>query len=108
MPVRAAGLLAILLLAVSSCARPEAHRPPTPPQSGEATHEVCRVGPDGGPLLSDRGIGGTGAAFKVPPAVADRGIGGTGAAFAPSNWADRGIGGTGIIGVITGFASVCL
>jgi hypothetical protein len=47
---------------------------------------VCRSGPNGGPLLVDRGIGGTGA-----PRVADRGIGGTG-----------------IIGVISGFASVCI
>jgi Domain of unknown function (DUF5666) len=47
---------------------------------------VCRVGSDGGPLVAERGIGGTGA-----PRVADRGIGGTG-----------------IVGVITGFASVCV
>jgi len=38
--------------------------------------------------------------------VADRGIGGTGAPEVQT--ADRGIGGTGIIGVITGFASVCV
>lgn len=53
---------------------------------------LCAVGPDDGPVIADRGIGGTGA----PPA-AD-----------PSKVADRGIGGTGIVGVITGFASVCL
>jgi hypothetical protein len=39
--------------------------------------------------------------------LADRGIGGTGAP-ASIQTADRGIGGTGIIGVITGFASICL
>lgn len=47
---------------------------------------ICRIGPDGGPVVADRGIGGTGA-----PAVADRGIGGTG-----------------VVGVITGFASICV
>ena len=50
---------------------------------------VCRVGPDGGPpRVGERGIGGTGA----PPALS----------------AERGIGGTGIVGVITGFASLCV
>lgn len=41
------------------------------------------------------------------PTLAERGIGGTGA---PSRTqiADRGIGGTGIVGVVTGFASVCV
>ena len=51
-----------------------------------ANGTVCRVGPDGGPVVADRGIGGTGS-----PRVADRGIGGTG-----------------IVGVITGFASICV
>ncbi|MFO1025299.1 MAG: DUF5666 domain-containing protein [Acetobacteraceae bacterium] len=50
---------------------------------------VCRVGKDGGPLLADRGIGGTGVSFG------DR-------------LTDRGIGGTGIVGVVTGFASICV
>lgn len=62
---------------------------------------LCRLGPDDGPPMADRGIGGTGA----PIAVAERGIGGTGA---PARIADRGIGGTGIVAVITGFASICL
>jgi hypothetical protein len=52
---------------------------------------VCRVGPDGGPA-----------------AVTERGIGGTGAPEAAPLVADRGIGGTGIVGVITGFASICV
>ena len=82
-----AAVLAAALLA--ACARHVA--PPAPAQAAP----MCRLGPDGGIPVSDRGIGGTGA-------VADRGIGGTGAV------ADRGIGGTGIIGVITGFASVCI
>ena len=58
-------------------------------------------------MLTDRGIGGTGAASKGPQ-WSDRGIGGTGGASQPTRSADRGIGGTGIIGIITGFASVCL
>lgn len=53
-----------------------------------AAAPVCRVGPDDGPPLAERGIGGTGA-----PAI---------------QLAERGIGGTGIIGVVTGFASICL
>lgn len=59
----------------------------------------CRVGPDGGIPVADRGIGGTGIR------VADRGIGGTGA---PATTGIVGVPTTGIVGVITGFASVCL
>ena len=79
---RAAWLLLALILAACS-AKP-------PPVSTAAAPEpsVCRIGPDGSRPIADRGIGGTGA-----PA---------------SQVTDRGIGGTGIIGVITGFASVCL
>ncbi len=47
------------------------------------------AGPDGGPLIAERGIGGTGA----PESAVMR-------------TADRGIGGTGIVGVVTGFGSV--
>ena len=76
------------LLALAACTGPVA-RPPAPPASAAANvPAVCRVGPDGARPVADRGIGGTGA-----PAVQS---------------ADRGIGGTGIIGVITGFASVCV
>jgi hypothetical protein len=53
---------------------------------------VCRIGRDGGPIVADRGIGGTGA-HSVQAAT---------------QIADRGIGGTGIVGVVTGFASVCV
>ncbi len=74
------------LLALASCARPVAPVATVPvPATNPA---VCRVGPDGARPVADRGIGGTGA-----PTV---------------QTADRGIGGTGIIGVITGFASVCV
>ena len=61
---------------------------PTASSAAIATGPVCKVGPDGGPVLAERGIGGTGA-----PAT---------------QVAERGIGGTGIIGVVTGFASICL
>lgn len=84
-PVRAAILSLATLLA---CCRGQ---PAPAPSTVAASPAACRVGPDGGP---DR------AAM-----VADRGIGGTGS---PVVLADRGIGGTGIIGVITGFGSVCL
>lgn len=86
-------LLILLVLLLPSCARRR-------PESAAVQPAVCRLGPDGGPV-ADRGIGGTGA-----PAFADRGIGGTGSP--PVRVADRGIGGTGIVGVITGFASICL
>jgi hypothetical protein len=58
------------------------------PQISQATPAVCRAAPDGSRPVADRGIGGTGA-----PAV---------------ETAERGIGGTGVIGVVTGFASVCV
>lgn len=54
---------------------------------------VCRIGTDDGPVVADRGIGGTGAPPATPGA---------------ERVADRGIGGTGIIGVVTGFASICV
>lgn len=78
---RAARLL--VLLAVTACSGPSRVAP-----APAAEPAVCRIGPDGGRPVADRGIGGTGA-----PAT---------------RLADRGIGGTGIIGVITGFASVCV
>lgn len=87
----------LLLAALTSCAAPRAV--PPPPGASAAPTRSCRVGSDGGIPVADRGIGGTGIGD-------DRGIGGTGL------MAERGIGGTGartgIVGVITGFASVCL
>lgn len=76
-------LLASAILA--SCGRP----PPPAPRPAESPAS-CRVGPDGGPAPG--------------ASIADRGIGGTGSPVL----AGRGIGGTGIVGVITGFGSVCL
>ncbi len=84
----------VLLLALASCSVPPSTQP-KPDVSAALPASVCRAGPDGGIPVAERGIGGTGIAD-------DRGIGGTGVV------ADRGIGGTGIVGVITGFASICL
>ncbi len=75
----------ILALLLAACAHPA--QPPSAPASAGP---VCRVGPNGGPVTADRGIGGTGI---------DAGM---------VELADRGIGGTGIVGVVTGFASVCV
>ena len=90
----------LLLAALAGCASPPVSLPTAPTVKTEAAPAgTCSIGADGGIPVTDRGIGGTGI-------QADRGIGGTGA------YADRGIGGTGprtgIVGVITGFASVCL
>jgi hypothetical protein len=64
-----------------------------------ANGTVCRIGPNGGPVTAlARGPS------HAAAVVADRGIGGTG----KPQLADRGIGGTGIVGVITGFASICV
>jgi len=90
---------ALLLGASLGACSPPAVPPRTTPNPVAALPSgLCRVGPDGGPVVAERGIGGTG------DKLADRGIGGTGS----PQLADRGIGGTGIIGVVTGFASVCL
>ncbi|MDR3537240.1 MAG: DUF5666 domain-containing protein [Acetobacteraceae bacterium] len=78
--IRWLGPIAVAL-ALASCVAP-----PAPPVAATAD-SVCRIGPDGGPVVADRGIGGTGAPVRA---------------------ADRGIGGTGIVGVITGFASICV
>jgi len=61
---------------------------------------VCRVGPDGGPIDASFGV-------QAGKKTAERGIGGTGVTNGPG-LADRGIGGTGIVGIITGFASICV
>ncbi len=113
---------------------------PTPPSvpsnAGTTTKDdptlggLCKVGPDGGPLLADRGIGGTGIGVSgaggiggtgEPMRLAERGIGGTGLRpddlkgptrgvrpteiLQPTEIAQRT---TGIVGVITGFASICV
>ena len=103
------------LLALAACSSPA---PPPPVALKASSPAVCRVGPGGTRPVADRGIGGTGA---PPVQVADRGgsaiefadRGGSAIEFADRGgsaieFADRGIGGTGIIGVVTGFASLCV
>ncbi|MGI4795031.1 MAG: DUF5666 domain-containing protein [Janthinobacterium lividum] len=86
MTVRGTACGSAFVAVLASCT--PAPRPPTPTAIAEPAAPVCRVGPDDGPPMAERGIGGTGA-----PAI---------------QLAERGIGGTGIIGVVTGFASICL
>ncbi|MBP0494013.1 DUF5666 domain-containing protein [Pararoseomonas indoligenes] len=84
-----AACLAGLLLAACTA------QPPAPvPMAAPAG--LCRIGRDGGPpplAEGERGIGGTGI---LASAEGERGIGGTGS---PS---------LGIVGVVTGFASICV
>src|SRR5262249_47773517 len=51
---------------------------------------VCKIGPQGGPVVSERGMGGTGISTRNTVTT------------------ERGLGGTGIVGVITGFSSICI
>jgi len=77
----------LLLLTVACCAGPR----PEPIEEAAVfqPNAVCRVSHDGGPVLADHGIGGTGISART-------------------RTTDRGIGGTGIVGVVTGFASICV
>jgi hypothetical protein len=82
-------LLAALLMSATlvSCAGPAPE-----PADEAAVFEpgaACHAGHYGSPTLAERGIGGTGAPSRTQVA-------------------DRGIGGTGIVGVVTGFASICV
>ena len=76
----------LIALLVAACG----HRVPAPTSTTQVTPAICQIGPDGGPVVADRGIGGTG--------IDNNAI----------QTADRGIGGTGIVGVVTGFSSVCV
>lgn len=71
---------------------------------------VCHVGPNGGAVVADRGIGGTGAPLitGVPRNAGVPRSAEISRSAGASRIADRGIGGTGIVGVITGFASICV
>ena len=106
-----------LVAALGACAE---IRPPVVDSAAVINAEVvqpgavCSVGPDGGPLeaagevVAERGIGGTGSPHGAHPVLQQ-----LVAQQAPSGvpggaLADRGIGGTGIVGVVTGFASVCV
>jgi hypothetical protein len=111
--------LSLLLLAVlSACAE-------TPPSAPAAVNPikaevvqpgaVCRVGPDGGPIggpapvVAERGIGGTGGPNQLQMTAGQMVARSEPASAAASEQvADRGIGGTGIVGVVTGFASICV
>lgn len=101
--MRSSGLLALALLLTPGTSPaadqvPAAARTATGETGGAA---VCRTGPDGGPVPSEGRLFGTAR-------TADRGIGGTGAPPGAARRSDHGIGGTGIVGVITGFASLCI
>lgn len=108
----------LFLLACTACG--SGHNAPIRPLSSPPavadTSNICRVGPNDGPILAERGIGGTGmppfnaalpspGALPASPPGQDRGIGGTGA---PALGTKAAAGNTGIVGEITGFASVCL
>ena len=82
-------VLPIVVVLAACAVQPPASAPPPAPA------KQCRIGPDGGPVVADRGIGGTGIRPTTPALVA-------------GTDGDRGIGGTGIVGVVTGFASVCV
>lgn len=89
-------VLATLLLLAAACA--ERASPPSPAATPiEAA--ICSIGPDGGPPAR---------AASTTPEPDDRGIGGTGVRVAQAEEGERGIGGTGIVGVVTGFASICV
>jgi hypothetical protein len=90
----------LLAAGLGACSGPSGNRGPL--ELTLARKGVCRVGPDGGAphvrvaardRQADRGIGGTGAIAAAKPDL---------------QTADRGIGGTGIVGVVTGFASICV
>ncbi|WP_159348576.1 DUF5666 domain-containing protein [Roseomonas harenae] len=94
------GVCAPLPAAIALLAACSADPGPAPVAASPAPG-LCRIGPDGGPPLilaeGERGIGGTGApATTLAQAAADTADG------------ERGIGGTGIVGVVTGFASICV
>ncbi len=118
-PLSALALLAALLPA--ACAAQHPSSPAAMPRAAEGG--VCRLGPGGAPPDAalqaqsdsqrpvDQGIGGTGSPLRhLADAVpVDQGIGGTG--LSPDGDAARpgAAGGRlGVVGVVTGFASVCV
>lgn len=109
---RALSLLLLSLLAACATPSPEAGNPVlSDAAQPEDRTALGQFGPDGGPLVADRGIGGTGAPIF---AHGQGHVGAQGAApkdaratvSAITRIADRGIGGTGVVGVVTGFGSV--
>ena len=95
---RIACLLLAAALSACSSGQPPIPAPPAAPIAAALAPAQCQVGPNGAIPVADRGIGGTGIK------VADRGIGGTGAPTTEIVGSPT----TGIVGVITGFASICL
>jgi hypothetical protein len=115
----------LLALLIAACSNPA----PAPFGNGASTH-VCASGASatnpaapgsgGTGVLAREGLGGTGApqnttaADKARPSLGGSGgdgIGGTGSprlAGKPGDGSGDGIGGTGIVGVVTGFASICV
>lgn len=91
--------LAVLLLTalLGGCGKPAVRQDAKAKPAPVAPLAVGRVGADGGALIADRGIGGTGAplALSAASVTTDHGAGAT--------EADRK---TGVVGVITGFGSV--
>ena len=91
---RCGAALLVLLLAACSARSPE----PVPQPARPAA--ACSAASQLNPAVQIPGLGGTGAVASTDPG----GIGGTG------HMAQEGVGlgGTGIVGVVTGFASVCV
>jgi hypothetical protein len=88
--------LAILLLPLLAAGCMPAQAPLPGAQRYALLTPHCRTGVDGGPMVADRGIGGTGAPASLLP---DWGAGG----LEGVRSADRGI-----VGIVGGFAGVCV
>ena len=76
-------------------------------ETGNACTAASLVNPDARPASGSGGMGGTGATAGSGGSGGSGGIGGTGA-MADVVPGAGGMGGTGIVGVITGFASICV
>jgi Domain of unknown function (DUF5666) len=114
-------LAALVVLLAASCAQPPLMLPTPAVTSVEAGQfPVCRVAFNGGPVLADRGIGGTGI-MPNEGRLTDRGIGDTGIGLEMPRFVLRGltgargpvtrapsVGDSGVVGVITGFGSICI
>jgi hypothetical protein len=85
-PARRLGWLCIAAF-MATCSPAEKQATPTTDQAGAA---ACAANPNRAPAVAERGLGGTGLSSGSP------------------RTADRGVGGTGIVGIITGFGSVCV
>lgn len=110
--VRLAALLSISLLA--ACAAERQAVAPAAARSAVLAVKACRVTPDGIPVVAERGIGGTGIntqvasreTVTVTQRIVTRGLPPETRADAPQS--PRPVAETGIVGVITGFGSICV